>query len=60
MSFPSFDSATPSWTAIDFRHRTTPHHIRVHNQREGRREPGTVQWWTPGVGAEQPPHSTVP
>ncbi|KAG2346470.1 hypothetical protein BDR05DRAFT_997446 [Suillus weaverae] len=30
-------------SALDFRHRTTPRHIRVHDQRGGRREPGTVQ-----------------
>ncbi|KAG2335879.1 hypothetical protein BDR05DRAFT_194125 [Suillus weaverae] len=50
--------------ALDFRHRTTPHHIRVHDQRGGRREPSTVQfhtvqWGTQGVGEEQQPHSTI-
>ncbi|KAG2339885.1 hypothetical protein BDR05DRAFT_569300 [Suillus weaverae] len=30
-------------SALDFRHRTTPHHIHVHDQRGGRREPSTVQ-----------------
>ncbi|KAG2336500.1 hypothetical protein BDR05DRAFT_971036, partial [Suillus weaverae] len=45
-------------STLDFRHRTTPHHIRVHDQRGERREPDTVQLVS--HRAEQQPHSTVP